>query len=408
MHIELLTIGDEILIGHTVDANANWIAQRLSDLGMRLNRITVVGDNEIDIKDELSRLWQRSEVVFVTGGLGPTHDDITRPVLADFFNDSLEYREDIAESIRQRFVRRGMNPSPGYEQMAYFPAKAQIMINPRGSAPGIHYEDNSKRLFAMPGVPSEMQAIFSGYIESRLATNSVSFKFHLFRTSGIGESHLSEMIGNEAKYSPVKIAYLPSIDHGVSIRLSVSDLPVQSLLDVLDEAVIRVRERIEGYIFSEHSKTIEEVIIDNLRTKGLQLAIAESCTGGMICDRLISVPGCSDVFDRGYVTYSNVAKMECLGVKQETLDKFGAVSEQTALEMAIGTLVNSKADEALSVTGIAGPSGDSPTKPIGLTYLGYADKKTTIAQKFIFSGNRDTNRRRATLAALTLLWKMTL
>ncbi len=404
--IELISVGDEILIGHTLDTNSNWIAKQLSDLGFRLRWHSTVGDNASDMRHQLRRAWNRADAVITTGGLGPTHDDITRPVAADFFEDELIVRKDLQQRIEDRFAARGLKPPKGYDAMAEFPTRAESILNEHGSAPGIHFSEDGKDFFALPGVPVEMKEMVLNYIIPKLEEKRQgAYKHHVFKTTGIGESHLNEIIGDAIQLEPVRLAYLPSIDHGVSLRLSMFGDDESEVEQLLKDRVQRIRELIKEYIFTEDSRSLPEVILDLFRKKNWKLSIAESCTGGMVCDKLISVAGSSDVLERGFITYSNESKMELLGVPEKVLIDHGAVSEETAIAMAEGAREKAGANAAISITGVAGPSGGTEEKPVGLVYIGYSDKNETIAKRFRFNGGRDTNRRRSALAALTLLWK---
>ncbi len=405
MNIELITIGDEILLGHTVDSNANWIARRLTDHGLRLRWHDTIGDNESDIKHTLNRAWNRADVVLVTGGLGPTHDDITCAVIARFFSDDLIERVDIKQQIIDRFAIRGVAPPLGFDRMAMFPANAKPLINKHGSAPGIYYDIDGRCLFAMPGVPTEMKGLFNEFVLPHITSlKKEIFKSTILRTSGIGESNLEVLIGDPAELSPVTLAYLPSIDYGVTLRLSCSGIDENQVQRHLDQAEAYVTKRVKKYIFTVGEKSFEEVILDMMRQRNLTLAVAESCTGGMVCDRLVAVPGSSDVLDRGFITYSNKAKMEQLGVDESILNDHGAVSESTARAMAEGARTSAGVGIGISVTGIAGPTGGSEDKPVGLVFVGIADKNGTDVKRYIFSGDRNSNRRRTANAVLTLLW----
>ncbi len=405
LQIELIAVGDEILIGHTLDTNSNWIASLLSESGLRLRWHSTVSDDASDIRHLIRHAWNRADAVIVTGGLGPTPDDITRPVIAQFFDDELIERQDLKELIAKRFAERGFDPPFAYDIMAQFPSRATPILNQQGSAPGIHYSENGKNLFAMPGVPSEMMEMMNNYVLPALQKETKSvYQFHLFRTAGIWESQLFEIIGESEALSPVGLAYLPSIDHGVTLRLSLAGKDASSVEKALTEKVDLIREKIKDFIFCEDKRTLEEVILQILERRGEKLALAESCTGGLIGAQLVGIPGSSAVFDRGFITYSNESKIEQLGVSPATIQTHGAVSQQTAMEMAAGARRVSGADHAISVTGVAGPTGGSETKPVGLIYIGYDGLKGNFAYPFKFSGNRNANRRRATHAALTLLW----
>jgi len=405
-NIELISIGDEILLGHTIDSNANYIQNELVKIGHQLRWHTTIGDNSTDMFEVFDRACNRSQAIIVTGGLGLTHDDITRPVLTDFFRDKLEVRDDLRQTIYERFASRGMAPPPGSDTMSEFPTRAMSISNEHGSAPGIHFQEKGINLFALPGVPTEMADMVTNYVIKCIQEKGQSvYRYHLFRTSGIGESRLSDMIGDSDLYFPIKMAFLPSIDHGVSVRLSHRGSDAVSVESKLDEKVKLVRNIIKKYVYSEDERNLEEIILDQLRAINQKLAIAESCTGGMICERFVSIPGSSKSFDRGFITYSDQAKSEQLGVSKDTLEHYGAVSKKTALEMAMGAMQNSEADIGLSITGIAGPDGGSEDKPVGLTYIGLCDKNSCYARNLHFANGRNTNRRLATMNALTLLWK---
>jgi len=404
--IELITIGDEILLGHTLDTNSNWIASRLSEYGYHLRWITVVGDNASDLRHQLRRAWNRADVVLLTGGLGATHDDITRPVIADFFEDEFVTRPEIADRIRQRFADRGSEPPSGYEILADFPSRAVPIPNEHGSAPGIHYSFDEHELFAMPGVPVEMKGMMDNYILGVLETRrSGIYRHRIIKTAGIGESRLAELIGDQACLSPAKLAYLPSIDHGVTLRISHAGQYDEEIDIVLMKTEEYLRSKVGKYIYTTGHVTLEKIILDILADRNMKLAVAESCTGGLIASRIVSVPGSSVSFERGFVTYSNQAKVELLGVDEELLEKCGAVSEEVAAGMAMGARERAGVDVAVSITGIAGPSGGTPEKPVGLVYIGVDDHNGCEVQRHRFVGNRDTNRRRSAQAALVMLWQ---
>lgn len=406
LKIELITVGDEILLGHTLDINAHWIAGRLAECGLRLRWHSTVGDSASDIRHLLRHAWDRADVVIVTGGLGPTQDDITRQVIAGFFRDDLVEHPELQRGIIDRFAARGADPPPGFEVLAQFPSQAEPIVNEHGSAHGIHHAENSRELFALPGIPFEMQCMVENYVIPAItARRTTHFLSHIFRTTGIGESHLSEKIGDLKEISPVSLAYLPSLDYGVTLRLSVSGGNPDAAREALDNAASHVRGKVKEYIYTEDNRSLAAVIIDILRNRKMKIAVAESCTGGMICDKFVSVPGSSEVFERGLVTYSNESKIELLDVNNILIREEGAVSERVAAAMSEGVLREAGVDIALSVTGISGPTGGSDEKPVGLTYIGLSYGKCTEVKCHRFSGNRDSNRRRATNAALALLWR---
>ena len=406
LRIELIAVGDELLMGMTLDTNSHYIAQALASHGLRLQRLIWVADREEDIKAALDEAWSRADIVLMTGGLGPTHDDMTRPVIAAYFNDRLEIRADLRDGILKRFENRGLKPAPGWEIMAEFPTMATPIPNDRGAAPGIHYRRDNHELFAVPGVPTEMKGMIDNYIIPIIAPSQAGgYRYRVIKTVGIGESHLAVLIGDPAKLLPVGLAFLPSIDHGVTLRLSSYDNSSTNS----EEALLRVEEivsrAVQPYIYAKSDILLEAVIVELFRAKRLQMALAESCTGGMIAARIVNVPGSSEVLNRGVVSYSNQAKIDLAGVPSSVIEEFGAVSEEVARSMAQGIRQESGVDIGLSVTGIAGPGGATETKPVGLTFIGIADATGCTVTKYMFAGNRDENRRRATLAALTVLFK---
>ena len=406
LQIELISVGDEILLGHTLDTNSHWIANQLANSGYRLRWHSTIGDNESDMRHQFRRAWNRADVVIITGGLGPTHDDKTRPVLAQFFEDELVTRLDLAKRIEDKFAARGLKVPFDSQKMAEFPSRAEPILNKEGSAPGIHYCEDNRDLFSLPGVPVEMQEMVTNYILPKL--NEIQkgvFHYHIFRTAGIFESGLNELIGSPELLKPVELAYLPSIDKGVTLRLSVSGEDEEKTKSILAERADQVRNLISDFIFTESEDSLAEVILEKMRKHNLKLAVAESCTGGLLSNNFVCVPGSSDVFERGFTTYSNESKIELLGVEASTIEKHGAVSGQVAAAMAEGALECAGVDIAVSVTGIAGPTGGTEEKPVGHIFFGIADKKGTYTESHRFDGNRTTNRRRSVLTALTLLWR---
>lgn len=406
LKIELIAIGDELLMGHTLDSNSHWIARKLAESGMRLAGMRWSADEETVLLNHLANVWGQSDIVILCGGLGPTHDDVTRPILAKFFDDQLEHRSDLAGMLLDRFRRRGIDPSPGWEAMVTFPKGAAAIPNNAGAAPGIHYVRDGKQLFAAPGVPAEMKGMVEDYVLPRIKDlRRGVYRFRTIRTVGAGESRLSSMIGDPFGLLPARLAFLPGVETGVTLRLSLfGDDPLE-VDRILDAAAESVRVKIREYIFAEGELRLEEAIVAAASQKGITLSAAESCTGGMITARIVNAPGASKVFDRGFVTYSNEAKSRMLGVRINTLKRFGAVSPETAVEMAEGALAVSGSTLAISVTGIAGPDGGTPAKPVGLVFIALASDSQTLVERHQFIGSRADNRERATLAALNLLWK---
>lgn len=404
--IELIVIGDEVLIGQVVDGHTAWIGQRLREQGLRLQRATLVGDREEAIASALQEALCRSEAVVITGGLGPTEDDRTRYAIARVAGKELILHEPSYQSILQRFRQRGQEPAAGWEVMAMIPQGAQVLPNLHGTAPGFIINVDHRMVAVLPGVPSEMRPMFlESVLPLLVSKRKIFYRSHTFYTAGSGEARLAQLIGPLASLQPASIAFLPTIDRGVKVRVEVEGDTESQAGNALSRAVDYVRSRISEFVFSEEPAELEEVIVAIMKERRLTLSVAESCTGGMLASRLISVPGASDVFERGLVTYSNRAKVELLGVREEVIRSYGAVSEECAQAMAEGVRLLSSTDWGLSVTGIAGPTGGTAEKPVGLVYIGVASPEESKVFRYQFVGDRDENRRRSTWAALVHLWQ---
>ncbi|NOY79019.1 MAG: competence/damage-inducible protein A [Calditrichaeota bacterium] len=407
MKAEILTIGDEILLGQIVNTNATFISQKLVQLGVDPRWITVVGDSETEILDALKIAFTRADVLVVTGGLGPTHDDITKYAVAKFFNSPIVFNKDLFERLRKGFAERGWVMPAVNRNQAEVPQKATILPNPIGTAPGLLFEESGKVCFVLPGVPAEMERLIQDSVIPFLRTHSSSEKsclsYKTLRTTGISESRLVEKLGDlQPIQQLVRVAFLPHY-YGVDLRLTVRDSSKEACERRLRKAERLIRSRIDLYIYGENDETLEQKVAELLFKMHATIAVAESCTGGLLSHKLTNVPGSSAYFLGGVVAYSNSAKMAVLGVQAETLRQFGAVSEQTAKEMAEGVRTLLGADFALSTTGIAGPTGGTKEKPVGLVFIGFSDGTTTTAKKFIFSNDRLANKERSSYAALEFL-----
>ncbi len=409
MQAELVIIGTELLLGEIVDTNAQFLAQRLSECGINLYYKSTVGDNWIRIIETLSRALSRSDLVIISGGLGPTDDDLTREAVAAVTNRPLVLDEDALHVIENYFRHRygeGQMPSSNRKQ-AYLPQSAQALPNSRGTAPGFILEYNGKAIAALPGVPVEMEAMFEEsllpYLQNKfqqdvIVTRNLSF-------TGIGESALEELVKDiiKAQTNPTVAPYASR--GAVRIRLTARASSVEKA-DALIEPVAReIAVRTAEYLYSTSGQSLEEVVGERLRSQHRTLALAESCTGGLVGHRITNVPGSSEYFVRGYVVYSNAAKITDLGVNEDTIKQYGAVSPQTARQMAEGARRKSGADFGLAITGIAGPGGGSKEKPVGLVYISLATPGDTIVERYRFSGSREQIKQRSAQAALTLLWK---
>jgi len=396
---EIVVIGNEVISGLIEETNSRVISLRLQEVGVDVCRVTAVGDDAAAITEAVDGALGRADLVIATGGLGATHDDITKDVLARLFHSG--FREDgrVLASIEKFFRRRG-RAVPDYAlEQGSVPEKADILYNEQGTAPGLLFHRDGKMLYALPGVPREMIHLLEKFILPGLALRGKRKIAHrMLKTTGITESGLWQKIGSaEPLERRVVVASLPS-HLGVRIRLSAcgeGDLSAR-----LEAAEKYIRARAGDCIYGVDDETLEGVVGGLLRARNLTLAVAESCTGGLIGHRITNVAGSSDYFLEGAVTYSNAAKINRLGVDRELLDRHGAVSRETAVAMAAGVRRVCGADIGLSVTGIAGPAGGSREKPVGLTYIALNAAAGGWCEKFIFPQDRVHNKERAAQAAL--------
>lgn len=406
MTAEIVTIGDEILTGHTVNCNAAFIGELLTEIDCHVIRETTVGDELEAIAAMINESMRRADVIIATGGLGPTHDDITRNAVAKAFNLPLEPNPEARKALETFFAARGRELDKINEEQAMLPRGANAIPNPIGTAPGIHLITNGRHFYALPGVPSEMRSMITEHIIPFLATlTKPTTAWGVLFTTGVPESKLYEIVKPVLDRHPeVKVAFLPSYQ-GVKIRGSATLDSSGESKNAIAGWKNDIRAVLGSAIYSETNKRIEIPIGSLLVEKQAKLALAESCTGGLIAQRITEIPGSSEYFTHGYVTYANEAKIDLLGVNPATLEEFGAVSEQVVRQMAEGARAKSGADYAVAVTGIAGPGGGTPEKPVGLIYIAVAGGGDTICRKLLLGTERENNRGRAAQAALNLLCK---
>jgi nicotinamide-nucleotide amidase len=405
MRTEIITIGDELLYGQIEDSNSAFMAEKLTAFGMEVIFITTVGDDINRIAEAFELARSRVDVVIAAGGLGPTSDDLTKKAIVKAFKRNLVFHQEILKNIEESFQKRGI-PMPGINQnQALIPQGAKALYNLWGVAPGIFIEDEEKLFFVLPGVPVEMKWMLENEVlpvlKSKMPENFILHK--KLRTTGISESALYEKI--EKLIDPkgeVKIAFLPSYQ-GVDVRLTVESKEKNQAQLKIDEFEGKIREALETYIYGVDDQTLEEVVGKFLLERKKTIAVAESCTGGLIGVKFTNISGSSRYFERGVVTYNNEAKTELLGIPKEIIEKHGAVSEEVAVLMAESVRKMAKTDYGLSVTGIAGPTGGTPQKPVGLVFIGFAHENDSFAQKFMFGADRKSNRERAAQAALNLV-----
>ncbi|OGB67574.1 MAG: competence/damage-inducible protein A [Caldithrix sp. RBG_13_44_9] len=404
---EIISIGNELLNGNTVNTNASYMARRLHENGMPVTWIQTVRDEAGAIQAALDIALKRSQVILVTGGLGPTHDDITKQVLADYFRSQLVFHEEIFEKIKKRFEKRGLQMPELNRGMALVPHNAEIIPNNLGTAPGLIFKRDSQLIFVMPGVPRELEAMIELTVIPRLRQECPECRVQtdIFRTTGITESAFYEKIAQELSFFPqYEIAFLPKVT-GVDLRVVRQSEEVQNH-EIFEKFKNVLYNAVGEFIYTTQELELEAILGNMLRGKKLTIAVAESLTGGLIQDKLTAVPGSSEYFLGGVVAYSNASKVKLLGVLQQSLDEHGAVSEQVAREMAAGVREKFTSHIGLSTTGIAGPTGTTIAKPVGLVYIGVAYQSTMLVRKYQFGVDRLMNKQRAAQAGLELVRRM--
>ncbi len=403
---ELLTIGDEILYGQIVDTNSQWMSVELDKVGIKVVRKTSIGDTENEILGALAEAERRADIILITGGLGPTSDDLTKPCLAKYFNCELKMHEEALVEVTEFFKSRGRELTEVNRQQAALPICCTKITNAIGTAPGMWFERNGKVFMSMPGVPHEMKLMMKErVIPKLLKTFTLPTIIHkVIRTCGIGESFLAEKISSWEKSLPshIKLAYLPSLGE-VKLRLTGFGDNAGALRNEIEEYSAKLLPIVGEYIFGYDDETLEEAIGRLLRSKKMTLAIAESCTGGYLSHMITSVPGSSDYFIGSMIPYAYEIKMRQLGVKPETLERYGAVSEPTISEMANVVRARFNTDIGVATSGIAGPGGATPDKPVGTVWIAYSDKYQTVTKKLQLSKDRAINIRMASVLVLNLI-----
>lgn len=403
MKAQVLTIGDELLIGQTTNTNAAWLGERLSRLGIRVTRSVTVGDAREPIFRELDRGYDEARLVVCTGGLGPTHDDLTREVIADYFGVPLETDTEVLERVRRYYDRRNRDMPPSAPALAQRPEGFETLENPVGAAVGLWHEAADGRLIVLlPGIPDEMTSIFKASVRPRLEALSGVGEVHhrTLVTAGIGETALQEALGDLSGVlgEDVHLAYLPSTS-GVRLRLS-ADTTEAAADDRLDAVESVIRERAGKYVIGTGDVTLEETLGNRLRDQDATIATAESATGGLIGHRLTGISGSSDYFLGSVVAYANSVKQSVLGVDEHAFREHGAVSEAVAEQMAEGVRNVLGTTVGISTTGIAGPTGGTPEKPVGTVWVGYADASGSHARYHQFVEDRSLNKELFASAAL--------
>ena len=419
MNVEIINTGTEILLGNVLNTHLGFLAQELFSIGLRVQRQVTVPDGDA-IREALVESFARADIVLVTGGLGPTTDDITREVVAELLGLKMEFDAGVMRAIEVRFARRNLAVTERVKRQAQVPRGATVLPNGNGTAPGLYFPQSAAErseteppsvhqlqgsirnphLLLLPGPPRELHPMFTGSalpILKKITPGGNAIGCRLYRISGLGESQVEHLVGED-------LLAIHGLELGYCARPGEVDVRCIGTTDVLEKAHTIVAAKLQPYIVSETGGSIEQTVVETLIVRGAKLAVAESCTGGALANRITSVPGASNAFLAGFVTYANEAKSSALGVEPALIAEFGAVSREVAAAMAGGALKNSGADFALSTTGIAGPTGGTPQKPVGTVFIGLAFKNApTEVEQHLFATDRENFKQIVTQTALDLL-----
>jgi nicotinamide-nucleotide amidase len=407
VNLELVTVGTELLLGFTVDTNSAEIARRAGAIGVRVVRRTSVGDTDAEIGGAVLEALGRTGAVLSTGGLGPTSDDVTKTAVAAALGLPLRFADHVWDDLLARYQGLGRTPSPSNRSQAMVPEGAVVLRNRWGTAPGLWIDSPRGLVIMLPGVPREMRMLLEHEVLPRLAERAGGrvVRSRTVRTTAIPESTLADRLGDiEQAVVPATLAYLPGVE-GVDLRLTVRGLESEESDRVLERACAEVARRAGEFVYAMDESSLAERLVGALRTRGRRVAVAESCTGGLLGGRITDVPGSSDVFEGGVIAYANAVKLRELGVPQAVLDAQGAVSEPVARAMAEAARTRFGTDYGVGITGIAGPGGGTPEKPVGLVWFALAAPEGTTAHRSIFPGSREEIRARAAQTGLYLLYR---
>ncbi len=399
MRVELINTGTEILLGVVQNSHLAYLAEAIFPLGLTIARQTTVPDGD-DIQLALRESALRSDIIFITGGLGPTDDDCTRTAAASVMASELQLDEELLADLRERFARRGLPINDHIARQAMVPVGAEVLPNPHGTAPGLFFPPQPDRpaLFLLPGPPRELRPMVTEHVLPKLAAIVPDHELSCttVKLTGIGESQVEEQIGETA-------ALLDNLEIGYCARQGEVDVRLIGESQVVAEVVELLRQKMAEFIFSEDGRSLEEVVVHRMQESGQMLAIAESCTGGFLSHRITNVPGASKVLAGAITPYANEIKCDLLGVEPATIDEFGAVSLQVAMAMAAAARLRFGCDYALATTGIAGPTGGTDSKPVGTLFIGLADQQEAISVQRYFRTDRQSFKQMASQSALDLL-----
>ncbi len=411
MKAEIISIGDELLIGQTINTNAAWMGQELNKIGVDVHQVSAISDDKDHIIQAIEEARSRVDLVLITGGLGPTKDDITKTTLVEYFKTRLIMHPEILESIKGRLKDRNLEINELNRQQALVPENARIFLNKWGTAPGMWFEQGNKVFVAMPGVPVEMKGLMAECV-----LPAVKEKYHppvilhkTLLTMGTIEARLADMLEDFENELPegIKLAYLPTSPI-IKLRLSARGADEKILKSILDQQLVKLKSIIPDLVFGQEPESLEQIIGDMLKERKQTLSTAESCTGGNIAHLITSVPGSSEYYRGSVVAYAYDTKIKTLGVQLQVLEKHGAVSEEVILQMAKGVKKIMQTDYSIAVSGIAGPGGGLPDKPVGTVWIAVSTPERSVAQKYNLGKERDRNIHRASLIALNLLRKVML
>jgi len=401
----IISIGNELLIGDTVNTNAAWIGSYLTDQGFNVEQVFVIPDSYDLITRRITEALSEADLTVVTGGLGPTHDDITKKAVADIFEVSMQENEEVLLHIRQIFKRRGFRFSPTNAEQALVPENCEVLFNKKGTAPGMWFVKNNRYLVLLPGVPHEMKHLMEKRVLPKIHETFPGrevWATQYFRTAGVPESTLSDQIGELGDYlnNGVGVAYLPGAS-GVTIRISASGSKTSEAEEKLVQLRNLLYEKAANVIFGEGRELrLSQVVGEMLAERSLTIAAAESCTGGLLSDAITDIPGSSEYMLGGVVAYANSAKMNYLGVAEADIDRYGAVSRKVSLQMAAGVAAKFNADIGVSTTGIAGPGGGTVEKPVGTVWMGFKVGDDHFALKAVLGNDRLINKERTVMIVL--------
>ena len=405
IYCEIITIGDEILYGHILDTNAKWLSKNLNELGVKTNKISTIGDNYIQIKDILQSSIKENDIIILTGGLGPTNDDITKKCLNDFFKGKLVTDNYTLSHIKKIFKKRNLDLTKKNRDQALVPDNCKVLHNKYGTAPGIAFEKDNKLVISLPGVPYEMKSLFedkcSQIIKQKFSLSIIHHR--TIKTVGIGESWLSDLISEWEKNldNTISLAYLPSIGR-VKLRLTGRGNNLNKIKSAIDKEEKKVLPILRKYIYGFDNEELESCVGNLLIKNKKTLSIAESCSGGYLSHLVTSIPGSSKYFSGSVVAYSNNIKINNLNVNKKNIEKFGAVSKEVVEEMATNVRKKFNSSIGISTSGIAGPSGGTEKKPVGTVWIGYSDKNKTLSKKLLLTNRRDINITLSSIGALNM------